>query len=100
MDVRTGEVPTEPIVRNSALAFTALLDRLDAVIDPGKETHVVLDNGSSHTAKHTKAWFEAHPRRPAHWTPPHASWLNRVELFFSALVRRVLRHGDLSSRDA
>ncbi|MEV8015376.1 hypothetical protein AB0O76_03255 [Streptomyces sp. NPDC086554] len=33
------------------------------------------------------------------WTPPHASWLNQVELFFSALTRRVLRHGDFHSRD-
>ncbi|QES51975.1 hypothetical protein DEJ50_33260 [Streptomyces venezuelae] len=33
-----------------------------------------------------------------HGTPPHASWLNQIELF-SVLTRRVLRHGDFSSRD-
>jgi transposase len=51
------------------------------------------------TAKHTKAWFTAHPRWTAHFTPPHASWLNQVELVFSALSRSVLRHGDFASRD-
>ncbi len=60
---------------------------------------MVLDNGSSHTAKHTKAWFKEHPRWTAHFTPPHASWLNQIELVFSALTRAVLRHGDFASRD-
>ncbi|MFI1800176.1 hypothetical protein ACH427_22880 [Streptomyces sp. NPDC020379] len=51
------------------------------------------NGGSAHTAKHTKAW-------PAHvcWTSPHASWLSQVGLFFSALIRRVLRHGDFAGR--
>ncbi len=34
-----------------------------------------------------------------HWTPPHASWLNQIELFFSVLTRRVPRNGDFHSRD-
>ncbi|WDF42102.1 transposase [Streptomyces sp. T12] len=59
----------------------------------------MLDNGSSHTAKHTKTWLAAHPRWHVHWTPPHTSWINQVELFFSALTRRVLRYGDFASRD-
>lgn len=99
LDVRTGEVLTEVIARNDAVTFTAFLDQLDRAIAPGREIHVVLDNGSSHTAKHTKAWLAAHPRWHVRWTPPHASWLNQVELFFSALTRRVVRHGDFSSRD-
>jgi len=99
LDVNTGEVLTETIARNNAVTFTGFLDQLDAAIDPDKEIHVVLDNGSSHTAKHTKKWLVDHPRWHVHWTPPHASWLNHVELFFSALTRRVLRHGDFSSRD-
>ncbi|WP_051740757.1 IS630 family transposase [Streptomyces xylophagus] len=57
LDVRSGQVLTEIITRNNAATFTAFLDRLDAVIDPSKEIHIVLDNGSSHTAKHTKTWL-------------------------------------------
>ncbi|MFD4397076.1 IS630 family transposase [Kitasatospora sp. NPDC058478] len=99
LDVRTGEVLTEVIARNDAATFTAFLNQLDQAIAPGSEIHVVLDNGSSHTAKHTKAWLAAHPRWHVRWTPPHTSWLNQVELFFSALTRRVVRHGDFASRD-
>lgn len=98
MDVCTGEVLTEIIARNNAVTFTGFLDLIDAVIPAGSNIHVVLDNGSSHTAKHTKAWFKAHPRWTAHFTPPHASWLNQIELVFSALTRSVLRHGDFTSR--
>lgn len=32
-----------------------------------------------------------------HFTPTHGSWLNQVELWFSVLVRRFLKHGDFSS---
>lgn len=99
LDVTSGEVLTEVIARNDAATFTAFLDQLNRAIAPDKEIHVVLDNGSSHTARHTKAWLAAHPRWHVHWTPPHASWLNQAELFFSALTRRVLRHGDFASRD-
>ncbi len=38
------------------------------------------DNGSSHIAKATKRWLEAHPRFVAHSTPPHASRVHEVEL--------------------
>ena len=58
----------------------------------------MLDNGSSHTAKATKRWLDAHPRFVAHYTPPHASWVNQVELFFSILQRKVIRNGSFTSR--
>lgn len=73
LDIRTGEVLTEVIRRSDAATFTAFLDQLDQAIAPGKEIHVVLDNGSSHTAKHTKTWLAAHPRWHVRWTPPAAA---------------------------
>ncbi|MCJ1676198.1 IS630 family transposase [Streptomyces sp. APSN-46.1] len=97
LDVNTGEVLTQPITRNDSATFVRFLKMLDRIIDPRREIHVVLDNGSAHTAK-TKAWLAAHPRWHVHWTPPHASWLNQVELYFSALARSVLRHGDFPSK--
>ncbi|WP_267883311.1 transposase [Streptomyces sp. NRRL S-1022] len=99
LDVRTGEVLIEVIARDSASAFTAFLAQLDQAIAPGKAIYVVLDNGSSHTAKHTKAWLAEHPRRHVRWTPPQASCPNQVELFFSAPTRRGVRHGNFTSRD-
>ncbi len=73
----------------------------DQPVAPGPNQAVepiVLDNGSSHVSKHTRAWFDAHPRWHVHYTPPHASWVNQVELFFSILQRKVIANGDFASR--
>lgn len=99
LDIQTGQVVTEPIRRNDSATFQQFLTMLDAVIDPARQIHVVLDNGSSHVAKATRAWLAAHPRWHVHRTPVHASWLDQIELYFSALTRRVVRHGDFTSRD-
>ncbi|MFE2849436.1 transposase [Streptomyces scopuliridis] len=99
LNVRTGEVLTQPIVRNNAATFIVFLRMLERTINPCHAIHAVLDNGASHIARTTKAWLADHPRWHVHWTPSHASWLNQIELFFSALTRRVLRHGDFPSRD-
>lgn len=42
---------------------------------------------------------------PAHriqflYTPKHTSWLNQIELWFSILVRRVIKRGNFASTDA
>lgn len=77
IDEKTGQVITEPIGRNDSVTFQRFLTMLDTAINPAKQIHVVLDNGSSHVAKATRAWPAAHPRWHVHWTPVHASWLNR-----------------------
>ena len=99
MDVHSGQVLAQPIdVKNDSINFCGFLTEIDRVVDPNLEIHVVLDNGSSHRSKYTTAWFEAHPRWVVHFTPPHASWVNQVELFFSILQRKVIRGGRFSSR--
>lgn len=100
LNVHSGEVLAEPIpAKNDSVNFCAFLDQLDAVTDPALEVHVVLDNGSSHNSKYTRAWFAAHPRWVTHFTPPHASWVNQIEMFFSILQRKVIRNGNFTSRD-
>jgi transposase len=32
------------------------------------------------------------------YTPKHSSWLNQVEIWFSILVRRVIRRGSFKSK--
>jgi hypothetical protein len=61
--------------------------------------HLVMDNGSSHVSKATKAWLAEHTRFVVHYTPKHASWLNQVELVSSVLTRRLLKRGEFASRD-
>ncbi|MGI8686933.1 MAG: IS630 family transposase, partial [Acidimicrobiales bacterium] len=99
MDVHTGSVLARPIERNNSTTFCAFLDSIEETIDATLAIHVILDNGSSHVSKETKAWFAAHPRWTVHYTPPHASWVNQIELFFSILQRKVIRNGNFDSRE-
>jgi transposase len=98
LDVHTGQVLTEPIVKNDSVTFIRFLAMLDDHIDPALTIRLVLDNGSSHTSKATKKWLRDHPRFQTTYTPAHASWLDQAELFFSILTRRLLRRGEFTSR--
>lgn len=99
LNVATGEILADTIDRNDAVTFIEFLETIEAATDPSVEIHVILDNGSSHTAKLTRAWLAAHPRWHPHFTPKHASWVNQIELFFSILQRKVIRNGNFTSQD-
>jgi len=98
MNVTTGEVLTRDITGNDSATFISFLSELDQATDPRLRIHLIIDNGSSHTSKATRAWLAAHPRISVTYTPKHASWLNMVEMFFSVLTRRLLRRGEFTSR--
>lgn len=100
MDVATGQVLGEIIPgRNNSENFIWFLSQIDQAIHPSLKIHLVMDNGSSHTSKTTRAWLAGHPRFTVTYTPKHASWLNMVEMFFSTITRRLLRRGEFTSRD-
>jgi transposase len=98
MNVTTGEVIAERITRNDSATFTGFLAMLDQATPPHLRIHLIMDNGSSHTSRATRAWLAAHPRFAVTYTPKHASWLNMIEQWFGVLTRRVLRYGDFTSR--
>ena len=98
LQVATGQVIAEPIARNDSVTFTGFLHRLDQCIDPRLSIHLIMDNGSSHTSRATRAWIAAHPRITVTYTPKHASWLDMAELWFSVLTRGLLRRGEFTSR--
>jgi transposase len=99
LDVATGEVLATDIPRADSKHFIAFLEDIDAANPLELVIHVVMDNGSSHVSKATRAWLAGHPRFVVHYTPKHASWLNQVELVFSILTRKLLKRGEFSSRE-
>jgi len=99
MNVTTGEVIAERIHRNDSPAFIKFLGMLHQMIPPHLRIHLIMDNGSSHTSRVTRAWLAAHPRVTVTCTPKHASWLNMIEQWFGVLTRRLLRRGEFTSRD-
>jgi transposase len=99
MNVTTGEVIAQRIRRNDSVTFIRFLAMLSQCTPPGLRIHLIMDNGSSHTSKATRAWIAAHSRFSATYTPKHASWLNMVEQWFSVLTRKLLRRGDFASRE-
>jgi transposase len=98
LEVDTGQVVVEPIARNDSVTFTGFLRRLDQCIDPRLNIRIIMDNGSSHTSRATRAWLAAHSRITVTYTPKHASWLDMAELWFSVLARALLRRGEFTSR--
>jgi transposase len=99
LDVHSGTVVGKPIGHNNSASFCEFLDEIDRSTDPTLAIHVILDNSSSHVSKETKAWFADHHRWVVHYTPPHASWVNQIELFFSILQRKVVRNGNFPSQE-
>lgn len=79
--------------------FVEFLTDLDAQTPTGMQLHCIVDNLSAHFTNKVETFLEDRPHIFLHNTPTHASWLNQVELFFSILERRLLRHGEFDSVD-
>jgi transposase len=79
--------------------FVDFLGDLVVHTPAGLELRCIVDNLSAHTTPLVDEFLAEHPHVHLHFTPTHASWLNQVELFFSILERRLLRHGEFDSVD-
>jgi len=84
--------------RFDLIRFLDLLDTGIPVIE-GQQIVAVSDNLSTRGTQEVNDWLKAHPRWSFQFTPTHASWLNQIEIFFSILYRRLLKHGIFTSED-
>jgi transposase len=97
--VHSGRVSGMTAPTRNRWDFLAFLDQLDGEIPAERKIVAILDNLSTHKTKEVQAWLDEHPRWQLVFTPKHASWLNQVEIFFSVLTRRLLRHGQFTDTD-
>jgi transposase len=97
LEVHSGAVSAMPSKTHTRFDLIRFLDQLEREIPAGTEVIAITDNLSTRTTKEVTDWLAAHPRWQFVFTPKHASWLNQVEIFFSILARRLLRHGAFES---
>jgi transposase len=96
-DVGTGQVFAQCYQRHTNLEFRHFLRAL-RVRDPDSRWHLILDNAGYHKKQAVLDWCTAQrPKVTLHWLPPHGSWLNQVEIWFSILSRKCLRRASVRS---
>ncbi len=84
--------------RFDLIRFLDQLERELPIVD-GQKIVAVSDNLSTRGTEEVQKWLAEHPRWSFQFTPTHASWLNQIEIFFSILYRRLLKHGIFTSED-
>lgn len=101
LKVHQGDVLAMPSKTRNRFDLIRFLDHLDAEIPivEGQKVVAVSDNLSTRGTEEVQQWLTGHPRWSFQFTPTHASWLNQIEIFFSILYRRLLKHGIFTSED-
>ena len=93
----TGDVFGECSVKRKAVDLLRFMERVAKRYPTGKVT-VIWDNLNIH---HGVAWEAFNLRHGDRfrfvYTPIHASWVNQVEIWFSVLARRVLKHASFAT---
>jgi transposase len=99
LKVGEGDVLGMPSKTRNRHDLIRFLEHLDGEIPLVEDQQIVAisDNLSTRRTHEVNEWLEAHPRWSFQFTPNHASWLNQVEIFFSILHRRLLKHGAFTS---
>jgi transposase len=99
LNVQEGDVLAMPSKTRNRWDLMRFLDHLDGEIPvvEGQKIVAITDNLSTRGTEEVEKWLKDHPRWSFQFTPKHASWLNQIEIFFSILWRRLLKHGIFTS---
>jgi transposase len=99
LKVHQGDVLGMPSKTRNRFDLIRFLDHCDQAIPffEGQKIVAISDNLSTRGTEEVQRWLADHPRWSFQFTPKHASWLNQVEIFFSILYRRLLKHGTFTS---
>jgi transposase len=99
-NIATGTVLGRVLPRRTAPALVDFMEEL-ARRYPTQQVYVVWDNLNVHYDGKDDRWKKFNARHGGRfhftYTPKHASWMNQVEIWFSILQRRIIRHGDFGS---
>lgn len=99
-DVKTGEVFGR-IRRRTAAGLVRFMEEL-AKEYPTGPVYVVWDNLNTHYDGRDRRWTRFNERHGGRfhfvYTPKHASWVNQIEIWFSILQRRVLKHASFPTK--
>ena len=95
LEVGSGRVFGHVVRRRTADALVTFLEAV-AKRYPDQPVYIVWDNLNIHGEGKDRRWtrFNRRHGRRFHFvhTPIHASWVNQIEIWFSILHRRVLKH--------
>jgi transposase len=99
LNVQEGDVLGMASKTRNRWDLIRFLDHLEQEIPvvQGQKIVAITDNLSTRGTDEVEQWLTDHPRWSFQFTPKHASWLNQVEIFFSILWRRLLKHGIFTS---
>lgn len=89
--------------RNTRANFEALVDAVMSMerCQQASQVFWIVDNGPAHHLATFGEWLEAtYENATCLHLPVHASWLNQIEMYFSALGRKVLSGVDVPDTDA